>query len=332
MAHTSAPPAEDVDKYQRRLAGGRLRFWATAMVLLGAAGGGAWVIRQRAAAPTPFNGNEVEPNNRAPEANVLPFGEKVRGQIGQRIDAERSDRDFYRVTVPKGNRFARLWFRSLPNIAPCVLLYRANVDEPFARFCVGQPHRDLVIPQLKLEGGEYLFAVFQDREQYTDDSAPPVLENVSDTYEFELAAADEALDIEQEPNETRETANSLTPNSSLRGRLAWMRDIDVICAKDWSPPVRFVLEDNTPRPRGAVLEVTSFGGPLDGVALRVHHSRSHNVMGDRDVKSPWKGPIIKEPGKACLSITLARDGSSEPPLPHLPPASDDEYIVRLETP
>jgi tRNA A-37 threonylcarbamoyl transferase component Bud32 len=332
MPKTSAPPAEDVDHYQRRLAGGKLRVLATAMILLGAAGGVAWMLRQRAATPTPFSGNEVEPNNRAPEATVLPFGEKVRGQIGQRIDADRSDRDFYRATAPKGNRYARLWFRALPNIAPCVFLYRADVDEPFARFCAGQPARDLVIPVLKLEGGEYLFAILQDREQYTDDPAPPVLENISDTYEFEVTPTDAAADLEQEPNETRETSNAVATNASIRARLAWMRDVDTFCAKDWTPPIRFVVEDNSPRPRGAVLEVTPLGGPTDGIPVRVHHARGHGVVNERDLRSPWKGPVIAKPGNACLSITLTRDVWSDPPLPHVPPASDHEYVVRIETP
>jgi serine/threonine protein kinase len=329
---TSAPPAEDVDRYQRRLARGKLQVWAIVATLVGAAGGAAWMLRQRVSAPASFNGAEVEPNNRAPEANALPFGEKVRGQIGQRIDAERSDRDFYRSTAPKGNRFARLWFRALPNISPCIFLYRVDVDEPFARFCAGQPHRDVVIPQLKLEAGDYLFAIFQDREQYTDEPAPPVLENISDNYEFEVTSTDAATDLEQEPNETRETANAIATNSSLRARLSWMRDVDTVCAKDWVPPIRFVVEDNSPRPRGAALEVTPAGGPTDGIPFRIHHARAQGAASQIDVKSPWKGPIITKLGQACLAITLTRDTWSSPPLPHVPPASDDEYIVRVETP
>jgi hypothetical protein len=262
----------------------------------------------------------------------LPFGEKVRGQVGQRIDAERSDRDFFRTTAPKGNRFARLWFRALPNIAPCIFLYRVDVDDPFAKFCAGQPARDLVIPVLKLEAGDYLFAIFQDREQYTDEPAPPVLENISDTYEFEITPTDAAPDMEQEPNETRETSNALAPNSSVRARLAWTRDVDTFCAKDWTPPIRFVVEENAARPRGAVLEVTPIGGPTDGVAVRVHYGRAHGTVNERDVKSPWKGPVINKPGNACLSITLTRDVWAEGALPHVAPASDHEYVVRLETP
>jgi len=332
MPPTSAPPAEDVDQYQRRLSRGKLRVWATVLGVACATGAGIWALRMRAAAPVPFIGAEVEPNDRAPEANTLPFGEKIRGQIGQRIDAERSDRDFFRTTVPKGTRFARLWFRALPNIAPCIFAYRADVDEPFARFCVGQPARDLVIPALKVEPGEYLFAIFQDREQYTDEPPPPVLENVSDTYEFDVTATDGAADMEQEPNETRETANTIEPDSSIRARLSWMRDVDTFCAKNWTPPIRFVVEDNTPRPRGAVLEVTPLGGAGEGIPVYVHHVRGHGTVNDHDVKSPWRGPIIKAPGSACLSVTLYRDSWADPPLPHVPPASDQEYVVRVETP
>jgi hypothetical protein len=189
-----------------------------------------------------------------------------------------------------------------------------------------------VIPELKLEAGEYLFAIFQDRERYTEDAAPPVLENISDTYEFELTATDAAPDMEEEPNETRETASMLATNSSIRARLSWMRDIDTFCAKDWVPPIRFVVEDNSPRPRGAALEVTPLGGPTDGIPLRVHHTRAQGTVSQIDVKGPWKGPVITKLGTACLSVTLTRDTWSSPPLPILAPASDHEYIVRVETP
>ena len=79
---------------------------------------------------------------------------------------------------------------------------RRIIDEPFVRYCVGQSARDLVVPQLRLEGGEYYLAVMQDREQYTEDPPPPVLENVSDTYELSLAPADAEPDLEVEPNDT----------------------------------------------------------------------------------------------------------------------------------
>ena len=125
------PPSEDVDSYQKRLSRGKLWAWATAGTLAGLLGAGAWQVRARATRPLPFSGREREPNDRAPEANALPFGEKIHGQIGQRMDASRSDRDFFRTTVPKASGKIQLRYHALPNIAPCLFFYRVGVDEPF---------------------------------------------------------------------------------------------------------------------------------------------------------------------------------------------------------
>jgi serine/threonine protein kinase len=328
---STMPPAEDVDSYEKRLSRGKVWAWATAITVVTAGAAAAWQVRSRAATPPPFTGAETEPNNRAPEANAVPFGEKVRGQIGQRLDGDRSDRDFFRTTVPKGTHLVRLEYHALPNIAPCIFAYRVGLDEPFLRFCVGQPARNLTVTELELAPGDYLLAVMQDREQYTDAPPPPVLENVSDAYELSLATADPESDAEIEPNDTRDSAVHLKPGASVRGKLAWMRDADVICADQAARPVAFVVEDGAPRPAGAVLEVTPLGGPNDGIAVRVHHLAAKGTVSERDVKSPWTGPKIAGAATVpCISLTLTRDVWASPPLPRVPAAGDQEYVVRVE--
>lgn len=325
----SAPPSEDVDTYEKRLSGGKVWMWAGALAAAVAVGIGLWQFRVRAASPPPFNGIEREPNNRAPEATALPYGEKIRAQIGQRLDANRSDRDFFRVTFPQTTARSQLVFRALPNIAPCLFLYRVGNDEAFARYCVGQPARDLVVPSLSLEGGAYYVAVMQDREQYTEAPPPPVLENVSDSYELAITPADPAEDFEVEPNDVRERATVVKPGATVRGRLAWMRDVDYVCVNG-DGPIRFVVEDPALRPRGAVLEVTHLEGPLDSVAYRVHHA-SAKGDGEHDVKSPYRGPkLTKLKAGACVTVTLTGDVWSPPPLPRVAPASDHEYLIRVE--
>ncbi len=326
---SSVPPSEDVDSYEKRLSRGKKWAWAAAITLLAAGGAGAWQLRVRAMRPSAFTGAEAEPNNRAPEANLLPFGEKVRGQIGQRLDSDRSDRDFFRTTVPGSAHEIRLGYRALPNIAPCLLLYRVGTDEPLARYCIGQPARDLVVPQLKLDAGDYLVAVLQDREQYTESPPPPILENVSDAYELSLSPADPQADIEVEPNDGQKSADALKPGAALRGKLAWMRDVDVICTTAGSGAVRFVLEDPAPRPHGATLEVTAIVGSAEAVPVRVHHASAKGAVTERDVKSPWTGPKIAQ-GEACISLTLTRDIWSSPPFPRVAAAGDQEYVVRVE--
>ena len=118
---------------------------------------------------------------------------------------------------------------------------------------------------------------------------------------------------------------SWKPGAALRGKLAWMRDVDVVCAEASATPVQFVVEDGSPRPRGAVLEVTPLGGAADGVAVRVHHLTAKGQATERDVRSPWTGPATKKGDKPpCISLTLVADIWSPPPFPRVAPAGDQE--------
>ena len=325
----SVPPTEDVDDYERRLSRGRLWAWALAVTVALAGVLGFWHLRAGASRATAFNGAEAEPNNRAPDANYLPFGEKVRGQIGQRLDAERSDRDFFRTTVPPGTKVVRLGYRALPNIAPCIFVYRSTSDEPFLRFCIGQAARDLAIPALRIEPGDYLLAVFQDREGYDDGVMPPVLENVSDGYELSFGSGVTDPEVEVEPNESRASANPVAVGASIRGRLSWMRDVDVYCAAS-NEPVRFIVDDPSPRARGAVLEVTPIGTDGAGEAVRVHHASAKGSATEHDVKSPYSSLNKKGKTSVCVSLTLGADIWGPEPMPHVAPAGDQEYSVRVE--
>jgi hypothetical protein len=330
-APPSAPPSEDVDTYQRRLSRGKLWAWAAGGAVVAVIGLGAWQFRARSGRAAPFTGVEAEPNNRAPDANLLPFGEKMRGQLGQRMDAERSDRDFFRTTVPAGIKTVRIGFRALPNIAPCLLLYRGAGEEPLFRYCIGQPGRDLVIPALRLDPSDYLIAVLQDQEQYDKDPAPPVLENVSDAYELSIGPSTPEADAEIEPNDTTPSANSISLGRSVRGKLAWMRDVDVFCAST-TEPVRFIIEDASPRPHGAVLELTPLGPSGPGDPVRIHHPAAKGNLTERDVKSPYTTQKRKgrSPPVTCVSLTLTQDIWANPPLPPVAPAGDQEYVVRVE--
>jgi serine/threonine-protein kinase len=325
----SFPPTDDVDVYERRLSRGKLWAWALGVTVLLAGGVGAWQLRARASRAAAFTGAEAEPNNRAPDANPLPFGEKVRGQIGQRLDSDRSDRDFFRTTVPAGTTLVRLGYRALPNIPPCILVYRGTAEEPLLRYCIGQAGRDLVVPALRLEPSDYLIAVLQDREQYEEESAPPVLENVSDGYELSIGPGVTDAEYEVEPNDSRSSANTVAPGASIRGRLAWTRDVDVYCAST-KDPVRFVVDDASPRARGALLEVTPLDASGAGVPVRVHHAAAKGTATEHDVKSPYSSPKHKGRPSDCISLTLTADAWAAAPLPRIAPAGDQEYVVRVE--
>ena len=94
--------------------------------------GGVHLYTRLTASPS-FRGFELEPNNTASEARLLPFPLDVRGRLGQRLNRERSDRDFFRVPIPAGGATVELAFEPLPNLASCSGSTRPNLDDPFGR-------------------------------------------------------------------------------------------------------------------------------------------------------------------------------------------------------
>src|SRR6185295_18486606 len=160
--------------------------WTALALFVGCCAAIGWRVFAAGSGPPVFAGVEREPNNVSSEAQVVPFAAEVRAQIGQRLDAQRSDRDFFRIDVPSGVTRVRLETTALPNFALCTWLFALGMDSPLGRYCTGAPGRDLVVPALELAPGAYLVAVMQDREQYSDLPPPPVHENVSDAYRLRL--------------------------------------------------------------------------------------------------------------------------------------------------
>ncbi len=322
----------EVERYEKKLK--RRGQYATAsfgLVLVALAFGGykLWTTASRS---RDFNGSEVEPNNSPGTATPLPFGSEVRGQIGRRLDPQDSDRDFYSVTVPPGTKAVRLTTTALPNMALCTYVYRVGLQSPLGRYCPGAPGRGLVVKALDLEPGDYLLGVMQDRERYTADPAPPVLENISDVYRLKLSAAKPGQDQEVEPNDSRRDANTVARGQAFHGQIAWMHDVDVVCAPPGSGKVCFVVKDAATRPDLAVLQVTPIGGPDDGIPVRVHAGGSFQAS-PRDVKSPWKSaevPLGSAPDSACVKLELVPNPWAPTPHPRVAPAGDQEYVVRAE--
>jgi len=327
----AAATRDEVERYERKLRRRGLLASAAAGLLSCAALVLGWRVWSSSQAELPFSGKELEPNNAASQARVLPFGAEVQAQIGRRIDETRSDRDFYRLDVPAGVAVVRIETGALPNMALCTLLYQVGMDSPIGRYCPGRPAMNLVIPALELGPGSYLLGVMQDREQYGPEPAPPVYENISDSYTLRIARAEGRSNQEVEPNDTVRDAQLIQPGQRLRGRLSWMRDTDVFCAAQGTDSLRFVVEDASARKERSVLEVTPYGGPADRIPVRIHHSALGSGASERDVPSPWKGPDTDyAPSKACLALKLVPDPLAPTPHPYVARASNDEYSVGVE--
>ena len=329
-----AATRDEVEGYERKL---RQKSWV-AGILAVLAGGTALYFALRLlgafTAPAEFQGTELEPNNAASEARVLPFPLDVRGHLGKRLDRQRSDRDFFRVNVPPGVSTVHLSLEPLPNLASCVWLYPPDGTEPFGRYCLGTADVGLDVPALQLTPGLWLLAVMQDSETYLESGPSPVYENVSDEYRLKLEPGEETRERELEPNDAEPRGNVVAPGATLRGALAWSRDVDLVCAGPSPKRVRFVLEDapEHPRRRGSVLQITPHGGPDNGVPVRLHRAGAGVKPSPSDAVGAWRGPWLKVDASAppCVDLTLTPDPFGPTPPALVPLPGPEPYLVRLE--
>ncbi len=318
----AAATRDEVERYERKLKRRDQVLWVGILAVLGVMGYGGWRLYQNLTRVPAFTGAEIEPNDTAAQANPLPFGKEIRGHLGQRMEHDVADRDFYEVTT-EGSEVS-LHASALPNLASCVSIFRVGEEQALGRYCNGRPQLELNIPRLKLPAGAYWVMLTQDRDRYTEQGAPPLIENVSDTYVLQLAPADAGYD-ELEPNDTQQSAVDVPTDRAIVGRLAWMQDVDVLCHES-QLPFSFEVTD-TSRPRGAVLEVTPLGGPGDRIPTRLYPESSAVSLGETDAKSPFRTPGGS--GKLCVQLRLTPDPAAPLPHPRIAPAGLERYSVRV---
>jgi len=328
----------EFERYERKLQRrGRIAYAVVGVmvVVAGFLGFRTWSLLNSA---PEFRGDEHEPNDKASEANGVPFGKPVRGMLGKRLDKDRSDRDFYRIDVP-GDPAAEstplsLEVSALGNMAICAWVYRAESDSPLARYCVASAVAPLSIPQLSLRPGSYLVAVMQDRTEYRQDQMPPVYENVSDWYTLKLSEGKRDAELEVEPNGQPSSAEMLRVGASKKATLSFARDEDVFCATPGAGNVVFEVEDGVTgaRPREGVLQVTPKGGPGDEIPVRVHPAAAEVAPSDRDQKSPWTSPAVDltTTTPACLVVTLVPNPWAPTPHPLIAVPGYADYRVTLK--
>jgi eukaryotic-like serine/threonine-protein kinase len=324
---------DEVESYERKLRQRSHVVWAVLGALLVVAGVFGVRAFQRYTAPPVFVGEELEPNDGASEATAVPFPFSSRGIIGKRLDKNRSDRDFYRFTVPSGVVAASFDVSGVPGLSWCGLLYRAGSEEPIGRYCPGSPDRRLSVEALKLPAGQYVLGLMQDREAYTKDPPPATFESLSESYRVNVAPAN-AADGELEPNDFVRDATLVGPGGRRTGRLGWMRDVDVFCASG-DGKVRFTVRDSPERPRArvAVLQVTPLAGDDFEVPVRVHRAGTHDVEASpRDVVGTWRSTLLDPAAgrPACIQLALVPNPWAPTPHPLVAPAGEEPYWVEVE--
>jgi serine/threonine-protein kinase len=329
-ADGGAATRDEVERYERKLRQRGRALWAILAALLVAAGMAGFRAFQRWTAPPVFAGDELEPNDSASEATVVPFPFTAKGIIGKRLDKERSDRDFYRFRVPSNAHAVSLEASPVPGLAWCGLVYRAGSEEPLGRYCPGTPERRFNIEGLKLPAGEYVLGLMQDREAYTKDPPPPTVESISESYHLSVGVTTDA-EAELEPNDFPRDASEVAAGQKRRGSLAWMRDIDVFCSNAGGK-VRFRVTDapEHARAHAAVLQVTPLAGDDSDVPVRVHHAGARDVTASaRDVIGVWQSKVLDPAAgrPACIQLSLVPNPWAPTPHPLLAPAGEEPYWV-----
>jgi hypothetical protein len=228
---------------------------------------------------------------------------------------------------------ASLRVTALPNLAMTTLLYREGFELPLAQFRTGWPGLDLVVPALQVEPGRYFAAVMQDRELPGGAGQGFVHENVSDRYRLTVSLAVPADGVELEPNDEPASGQRLVAESTVRGCLGWLDDVDVFCAQDTeAAAIRWRVEDGA-RPMGAVLQSTPKVGGDDAPLVRVRPAGvlpSERARSPADATSPWTSPAYPATGAArCLVLRLVVDPAVDRQGPEPPRPDQTEYSVTL---
>jgi serine/threonine-protein kinase len=322
---------DEVEAYERTLRRKRYGSWVLLGLLIAVPAAAA--VKLVAFAPEEFRGTEREPNNTAGEAMLVPLGRTASGFLGKRLDAARSDRDFYAFDVaaqaPGRPAHIKLHVTALPNLPMCSMLYKQGLPTAFGVYCVGRPGRDLLIPTLRLEPGRYLLGVLQDLDPYGAAAPPFVLENVSDAYALSVEPAEPEPAREVEPNDQVASANAIANGAAMAGALGWARDEDVFCAGA-AGSIRWTVTDVV-RDAGAVLEVTPIRGSLEAASVRVHVA-GRGARSEADVMSPWVfAEAAAEPGASrCLRVRLARDPWAGDRAAPVPSGDREAYVIKVE--
>jgi serine/threonine-protein kinase len=331
-ADGGAATRDEVERYERKLRQRGRALWAVLAVALTALAVVGVRTYQRLNEAPVFRGDELEPNDAASSATAVPFPFSANGMLGKRLDRERSDRDFYRFKVPANVDAVSLEASAVPGLAWCGLLYPAGSPDPLGRYCPGGPDHRLFVEALRLPPGEYVLGMMQDREAYTKDPPPPTFESISEPYRLSVGVS-ASPDREHEPNDSDRDATLVAVGQKRSGRLAWMRDVDVVCS---SAPGKVVLHvtdaPERARAHAAVLQVTPLAGEDLEVPVRVHRAGARDVQASaRDVIGTWHSTVLDPSAgrRACVQLTLVPNPWAPTPHPLLAPAGEEPYFVEV---
>ena len=227
----------DVEWFEKRIRRKSMIGYVLGAALIAAGIFGAIRLWQQQG-PAPPSTREREPNNQVIQANALPVGVAVRGQIGRRQSDSMGDVDVYSIRNPGGvRRLLRFAVSAVPNLDLEVDVVRAGIETPMLQADGGGRGEGEAVPNFPLDGSTYFLRV---REHWIQGEWPT--ETVSDHYEIVWGFVEPQADEEREINDSLELATPIEPNGARTGFIGWAGDVDTYCLAADAPAVTAQVE------------------------------------------------------------------------------------------
>ncbi|MCA9671192.1 MAG: serine/threonine protein kinase [Myxococcales bacterium] len=209
--------------FERKLRRGRL---FKLLLLLPLLGGGAFAAYWYGFRKPPqiAPSEEVEPNNDVAHSTLLESGKTVRGKVGKRVSSNESDRDYYKLVVPRDASGKTMVLAAdvsgIPNMDITLELYDRAGDKLTGADNTGPggPER---LPNWPLQPGTYYLLV---REVWK--MGRPPTENVTDSYRLTAKLAPHDKRFELEPNDEKPQAEQRAVGDTVRGYIGKIGDAD----------------------------------------------------------------------------------------------------------
>lgn len=252
---------------------------------------------------------EIEPNNSPEQATPVVAGKPVLGCLGQRVSANESDRDWYRIDIPGGGpQLLRAEVSRIPNMDITIELYDSAAGLMTGVDSTGKAGGEAIASWPVGPGRHYLLV----REVWIVD-VPPT-ENVTDSYRLRVKLRPRSPGWEIEPNDSAKQASELQAGQGLKGHLGTVEDEDHISVRSGA----------------ALLAGMVSGIPGVDLVLQVTPSGASKPLefDDEAMSSGERFDNIRADGVQPVRITLRRKDTSKATTRRAP-GVDDPYTIKV---
>jgi len=217
----------DFMDYEKRLKRRKLAGWIVIAVLLVlVAGVVTW--RLVAGRMRVESTEESEPNNKYEEAKPMQEGRAVTGRIGEMIDVNTPDSDWYVLTLPSGPKLLRAELSGVPGVDLILQVVQPGIDDPTLSTITannGTEGDGEAIADLNVTTSQIYLLV---REYWNPKIGRPPKADIQAPYQlvYKLLSRDE---YEAETNNAQSQASPIAPGKAKKGFLDNLEDVDWYC-------------------------------------------------------------------------------------------------------